>query len=98
MAVATTHVFLGYEALIRRFNLRVPALQRVFRTTERTVEKHTRTPDGTELIELPVQHLTGTDSVVGQLTFAFKREHLNLTVLGALFEREEALGLSLIHI
>lgn len=92
MTVVTTHLFLGYEALIRRFNLRVPALQRVFRTTERTVEKHTRTSDGNELIELPSQRLADTDTVVGQLTFAFKREHLNLTVLGALFEREEALG------
>lgn len=92
MTIAHTRVFLGYEALIRRFNLRVPPLQRIFTTTERTVEKHTRTPDGSELIELPRQRLTDVDSLVGQLTFALKRESLNLTVLGALFDRDEVLG------
>ena len=91
MTVVTARVFLGYEALIRRYNLRVPSLQRVFRATERTIEKRTRTPDGNELIELPLQRLADTNSLVGQLTFALKREHLNLTVLGALFELQDVL-------
>jgi hypothetical protein len=46
--------------------------------------------DGEEFIELPrMQDIT---TLVGHLTFAFKREHLNLTVLGALFERPEVIG------
>lgn len=92
MTTATARTYLGYEALIRRFNLRVPPLRRVFMATERTVKTHARTPDGDERIELPLHRLSDTASLVGQLTFALKREHLNLTVLGALFEREEALA------
>jgi hypothetical protein len=47
--------------------------------------------DGEERIELPLQRLSDPESLVGQLTFALKREHLNLTVLGALFELPEVL-------
>ncbi|MDZ4100167.1 MAG: hypothetical protein U1E12_00665 [Hydrogenophaga sp.] len=83
-------LYLGYESLIRRFSLRVPPLQRIFVTTEQTMEKHTFTPDGSERIELPLRRLSDPESYAGQLTFALKREHLNLTVLGALFEHEEA--------
>lgn len=90
MTAVTARTYLGYEALIRRFNLRVPPLRRIFMATERTVEKHVRTSDGEERIELPVHRLSEIESLVGQLTFALKREHLNLTVLGALFEREDA--------
>lgn len=82
--------YLGYEALIRRFGLRVPALRCVYSATERTLETRTVNAEGEEQIELPLQRLRDTDSFVVQLTFALKREALNLTVLGALFEHEEA--------
>jgi hypothetical protein len=90
--LAAAPAFLGYEALIRRYDLRVPPLLRVYVTAERTVERHTRAPDGTERIELPSARQRDTESLVGQLTFALKREHLNLTVLGALFEQSDALA------
>lgn len=86
------HLYLGYESLIRRVSLRTPPLQRIFVATEQTLEKHTFTPDGSERIELPLRRLSDTESYAGQLSFALKREHLNLTVLGALFEHQEALG------
>ncbi|PZO21532.1 Fic family protein [Hydrogenophaga sp.] len=86
----TPRLYLGYESLIRRFGLRVPPLQRIFVATEQTLERHTFTPDGSERIELPLRRLSDPEAYTGQLTFALKREHLNLTVLGALFEHQEA--------
>ena len=82
---------LGYEALIRRFRLRVPPLRRVFLATGRAVEVRTVSATGDETIELPRQRAQQVESLVDQLTFAFKREDLNLTVLAALFESQEAL-------
>ncbi|MDN0084937.1 Fic family protein [Crenobacter sp. SG2305] len=55
------------------------------------MESHSINAEGEERIELPLQRISDTESLVGQLTFAFKREHLNLTVLGALFEIPEVL-------
>ena len=84
-------LYFGYEALIRRYQLQVPPLRCVYAATLRTVESRTVLAHGGERFELPVRHLRDTESLVGQLTFAFKREHLNLTVLGALFEIPEVL-------
>jgi hypothetical protein len=84
-------VYLGYEALTRRYQLRVPPLRSVSAGVEGTVERHIVTADGNERIELPLHRLADTDSLVGQLTFALKRERLNLTALGALFEKKESL-------
>jgi hypothetical protein len=78
--------FLGYEALIRRFQLQVPPLRCVYAATERTLQTRVVGADGNERIEIPLVRLADVDTIVGQLTFAFKREHLNLSVLGALFE------------
>ncbi len=88
---APPRTYLGYEALVRRFKLEVPPLRCVYVATERALELRKLNADGEELIEIPLQRLKDTDSIVGQLTFALKREHLNLTVLGALFERPEML-------
>ncbi|WP_034299343.1 Fic family protein [Herbaspirillum sp. RV1423] len=91
MIVPLPRLFLGYEALIRTHQLRVPPLRRVFLATERALEFRSVTAEGEERIELPLQRIADADSLVGRLTFAFKREHLNLTVLGALFEVPEVL-------
>ncbi|WP_085315002.1 Fic family protein [Derxia lacustris] len=88
---AAASVHLGYEALIRRYSLRVPSLRTVYCGVDRAVERRITATEGTERIELPLLRLTDTDSLVGQLTFALKREPLNLCVLGALFEREDVL-------
>lgn len=80
---------LGYEALIRRYQLRVPPLREVYVATPRTIESRTIDADGETRIALPLQRSGDTESLVGQLTFAFKRESLNLTVLAALFEIPE---------
>lgn len=82
---------LGYDALIRRFNLQVPPLRRTFSLGERAAETHTQAADGTERIELARGRASAEASTVEQLTFALKREHLNLSVLGVLFERKEVL-------
>ncbi|CAN7654441.1 Fic family protein [Variovorax sp. LjRoot130] len=84
-------VYLGYEALIRRYQLQVPPLRTVSVGVDRAVERHIIAADGDERVELPLPRLTDTNSLVGQLTFALKRERLNLTVLGALFEHRETL-------
>jgi len=91
MNAPSRRTYLGYEALVRRYQLRVPPLRRVFLATERTLESRVVSADGEERIELPLQRLSDPESLVGQLTFALKREHLNLTVLGALFELPEVL-------
>jgi hypothetical protein len=87
---ATAPVYLGYEALIRRYQLRVPPLRSVSVGMDRAVERHIMTAGGDERIELPLQRMGDTGSLVNQLTFALKREWLNLSVLGALFDHEEA--------
>lgn len=84
-------VYLGYEALIRRFQLRVPPLRSVSVGIDRKIERHIIAADGDERIELPLQRLADTHSIAGQLGFALRRERLNLAVLGALFEHAEAL-------
>ncbi|MDP1649683.1 MAG: Fic family protein [Rubrivivax sp.] len=84
-------MYLGYEALIRRYQLRVPPLRSVSVGVDRAVERHIIAADGDERIELPLRRLGDTDSLLSQLTFALKREWLNLSVLGALFDHEEAL-------
>ena len=84
-----THLHLGYEALIRKYQLRVPPLRCVYAATERAIGSRTVSADGEERIELPLQRISDTETLAGQLTFAFKREHLDLTVLGALFEVPE---------
>lgn len=89
--MATSPVYLGYEALIRRYQLRVPPLRSVSVGVDRAVERRILTTYGDERIELPRQRLGDTDSLVNQLTFALKREWLNLSVLGALFDHAEAL-------
>lgn len=91
MSAPSRRTYLGYEALVRRYQLRVPPLRRVFLATERTLESRVVRADGEERIELPLQRLSDPESLVGRLTFALKREHLNLTLLGALFELPEVL-------
>ncbi|MBL8414906.1 MAG: Fic family protein [Propionivibrio sp.] len=86
-----TRLYLGYEILIRKYQLRVPPLRCVYAAAERAIESRTFNADGEERIELPLQRITDTETLVGQLTFAFKREQLNLTVLGALFEVPEVI-------
>ena len=83
--------YLGYEALIRSYELKVPPLRRVYVAAERATELRTVNAEGEELIELPRTRVRDAGSLVGELTFAFKREHLNLTVLGALFDRPDVI-------
>ena len=92
-AVTPVHppTYLGYEALVRRFQLKVPPLKSVSVGVVRAVERHVVNADGEERVELPLQRLRGTSTIEGQLTFALKRERLNLTVLAALFEHEEVI-------
>lgn len=90
MKSTALRTYLGYEALIRRYDLRVPPLRRVHLATERATEIRTIGADGDERIELPASRIGDADSLVGHLTFAFKREDLNLTVLAALFDRPDA--------
>ncbi|WP_323024591.1 Fic family protein [Castellaniella sp.] len=85
-------IALGYNALVTRFNLAVPPLRQSFWLGARAAESRTQAPDGTERIELPRGRVSAEPSTVEQLTFALKREHLNLTVLGALFEHRPVLA------
>jgi len=85
-------IALGYNALITRFNLAVPPLRQTFWLGARAAETRTQALDGTERIELPRGRASAKQSTVEQLTFALKREHLNLTVLGALFEHRSVLA------
>ena len=87
MNSTASRTYLGYEALIRRYELKVPALRRVYLATERSAEIRTSTAEGEEHIELPASRIKDANSLIGHLTFAFKREHLNLTVLASLFEQ-----------
>ncbi|MCP5265145.1 MAG: Fic family protein [Burkholderiaceae bacterium] len=91
MNTPVSRIPLGYQALIHRYQLEVPALRRVFVAVDRAVETRTTTAIGEETIELPRQRIADRESLAGQLTFAFKREELNLTVLAALFQQPEAI-------
>lgn len=82
---------LGYSALIDRFRLQVPPLRRTFVLGGTFTEKLTHAADGTERVELRRGSVKAEASINEQLTFALKREDLNLCVLGALFEQEDAL-------
>ncbi|CAB3755225.1 Fic family protein [Paraburkholderia humisilvae] len=83
---------LGYQALIDRFRLKVPEPLKVFGLSDKSGVMSTFTSaDGSERVTLPKHRYSGNpDSIVDQLTFALKRETLNPTVLGALFEQGEA--------
>ncbi|HZY16396.1 MAG TPA: Fic family protein [Ramlibacter sp.] len=83
---------LGYNALIGRFRLQVPALRQTFWLGERSAQTRTQAADGTERVELPRGRASAEQSIIEQLTFALKREHLNLPVLGALFEHQEVIA------
>lgn len=79
---------LGYQALIEQYALKVPALALTHILVARTgVVRHIVSADGSERIEIPRNRHAETQGLVGQLTFALKREPLNLTVLAALFEQ-----------
>lgn len=80
-------VYLGYEALIRHHQLRVPPLRSVSVAVDRTVERHIIAADGQERFELPLRRIADTESLAARLTFALKREPLDLGVLAALFEQ-----------
>ncbi len=84
-------VSLGYSALIDRFNLQVPPLRQTFLMGTRSTETRAQAADGTERIELARGRASADQSTIEQLTFALKKEQLNLAVLGALFEHQEAL-------
>lgn len=83
---------LGYGALIARFKLQVPPLRQTFWVGVRSTETRTLAADGTERVELARGRAGTEQSTVEQLTFALKREDLNLTVLGALFEQPQVLA------
>lgn len=81
---------LGYQALIERYALKVPPLAQIYVLAPRTgVVRHAVSADGTECIEIPRNRYAGNQGLVAQLTFALKRENLNLTVLAALFDVPE---------
>jgi hypothetical protein len=81
---------LGYQALIDQYALKVPLPgQTSWLSPKSGVIKHTIMADGTERIEIPRNRYAGRVGFRDQLTFALKRERLNLTVLAALFEHPE---------
>ncbi len=82
---------LGYGALIARFNLQVPPLRQSYWLGERSSESRRQAADGSEQIELARGRVKIEHTIPGELTFAFKREELNLTVLGALFEHPQVI-------
>ena len=85
---------LGYQALIQRYELQVPPLDQVYLLSPKTgITKHIFAADGTERIEIPRNRYTDSDDLTSVITFALKRERLNLTVLAALFEHDEPLAL-----
>lgn len=84
---------LGYQALIQRYALQVPPLDQVYLLSPKTgVARQVVAADGTERIEIPKNRYTDSDDLVSVVTFALKRERLNLTVLAALFEHAEPLA------
>lgn len=83
---------LGYSALVARFNFKVPPLRQTYVLLSTTgTTRHLIQADGSERIEIPRNRYVGDDSLVAQITFALKREDLNLTVLAALFEQPTVL-------
>ena len=79
---------LGYQALIDHYTLKVPPLAQTYTLAKRAgAVKHLIAADGTERIELPRDRGKAGGTLTEMLTFALKREHLNLTVLAALFEK-----------
>lgn len=82
-----TPPYLGYAALIHHYRLQVPPLLSIWSVTDKAVESRTLQPNGEERIELPRQRVRGGACLADRLTFAFKRETLNLTVLAALFDQ-----------
>jgi len=86
-----SHAPLGYDALIRKFGLRVPPLRSTSALADKTGVLSTHTgPDGTTRTVYPRNRYRGADTTVDHLTFALKKEHLDLTVLAALFEHAQA--------
>ena len=84
---------LGYQALIEQYSLQCPPLAQIFVLSPRTgIVKHSIAADGSERTEIPRNRYAGGMDVVSRLTFAFKRERLNLTVLAGLFSRKDVLG------
>nr|WP_116340391.1 Fic family protein [Cupriavidus taiwanensis] len=85
------HAPLGYDALIRQFGLRVPPLRCTSALGDKTGVLSTHTgPDGTTRTVYPRNRYRGGDTTVDHLTFALKKEQLDLTVLAALFEQPQA--------
>lgn len=84
------HTPLGYQALIRQFDLQVPPLRETSEVGEASVLSTYTGPDGSKRLIYPRNRYRGKDSVVDHLTFALRQEPLNLTVLAALFEHGEA--------
>ncbi len=86
-----SHAPLGYDALIRKFGLRVPPLRSTSALADKTGVLSTHTgPDGTTRTVYPRNRYRGGDTTVDHLTFALKKEQLDLTVLAALFEHAQA--------
>lgn len=84
---------LGYQALVERYALRVPPLGQVFVLSPTTgIVKQTIQADGTERTEIPKNRHAGGTDIIAHLTFALKRERLNLTVLAALFAEAQVLS------
>ena len=85
-------VKLGYSALVDKFSLQVPPMRQTFVMGERSTNTIVQAPDGTQRVELRRGVTEADASTSEQLTFALKREELNLAVLGALFEHAEVLA------
>ena len=85
------HTPLGYSALITKFGLRVPPLLATSALSDKTGVMSTHTgADGSLKTVFPRNRYRGDDTTVDHLTFALRREPLNLTVLAALFEHQSA--------
>jgi hypothetical protein len=82
---------LGYQALIERFSLQVPPLEQIHVLSPKTGVARHYVGAGGERIEIPRNRYQGGDDITAELTFALKRERLNLTVLAAAFEKQEVL-------
>lgn len=62
-----THLYLGYEALILKYQLRVPSLRCIYAASERAIGSRTVNADGDERIELPLQRISDTETLAGKL-------------------------------
>lgn len=81
---------LGYQALIDHYSLAVPPLDQVYWLSPKTgTTRHLQAADGSERIEIPRNRYADRDDLASVITFALKRERLNLTVFAALFEHAE---------